>query len=35
MIPRPYHAFYKALPHGRVITEECDYLDKSDDKIQV
>ena len=32
VIPRQYHAFYKALPHGKVIPEERDYRDESDDE---
>ena len=32
VILRQYHAFYKAPTHGKVIPEECDYRDESDDE---
>ena len=32
MIPRQYHVFYTALPHGKVILEEGDYRDESYDE---
>ena len=35
MILRQYHAFYKALPHGKAIPEEYDYRDESDDEIWI
>ena len=35
MIPRQYHVFYKTLPHGKVIPEERDYRDESDDETSI